>query len=106
VANGTHTKLRTQAIDDLTELKILITHPMENGRNRDPATGALIPAHFIEELRVDLNEQTVIRADMAGSVSKNPFFSFRLRHCQSGDRIAVEWRDNLGDSDRAETVIE
>jgi sulfur-oxidizing protein SoxZ len=47
----------------------------------------------------------VIRANIAGSVSKNPFFSFRLKNCQSGDRIAVEWRDNLGQTDRAETVI-
>jgi sulfur-oxidizing protein SoxZ len=43
---------------------------------------------------------------MAGSISKNPFFSFRLKHCQPGDRISVQWVDNLGDSDRSDTIIE
>ena len=99
-------KLRTQAIDGLTELKILLTHPMENGRNRDPATGELIPAHFIETLHINVNDQTVIRADMAGSISQNPFFSFRLRNCQPGDHISVQWVDNLDGNDHTDIVIE
>lgn len=99
-------KLRTHTTEDLTELKILLNHPMENGRNRAAATGELIPAHYIEELRVFLNDRGIIRVDMAGSISKNPFFSFRLKHCQSGDRISVQWVDNLGDSDRSDTIIE
>lgn len=95
-------KLRTHTLEDLTELKILLNHPMENGRNRDAATGELISAHYIEELRVFLNDQQIIGVDMAGSIAKNPYFSFRLKQCHPGDRISVQWIDNLGDSDQAE----
>lgn len=99
-------KLRTQFIEDLVELKILLTHPMENGRNRNPVNGELIPAHFIEELLVSINGQTAMRINMAGSISKNPFFSFRLRHCKPGDRISISWLDNLGGRDAADKLIE
>lgn len=95
-------KLRTVNLDTITELRVLLTHPMENGRNRDPLTGMLIPAHFIQTLQVKLNGQSIIHTDLGGSVAKNPFFTFRLRHVASGDLISVEWHDNLGDSEHEE----
>ena len=88
------------------EIKLLISHPMENGRNRDPLSGQLIAAHFIQELLIKLNEQQIISAELSGSLSKNPFFSFRLKNTKSGDRLKVHWSDNRGLSDSAEHVLE
>lgn len=88
------------------EIKLLITHPMENGRNRDPATGALIPAHFIRELVIELNGKVVLSADLGGSMSMNPFFTFRLKQVRPGDRLRVRWQDNLELSDSADYVFE
>ena len=98
-------KIRTQQRDDLIELKVLINHPMENGRNRDPATNELIPAHYIQELTIDRNDSRLLTAKLGPSISKNPFFSFQLKNCQTGDRISVNWLDNLGNRDRAEHTI-
>lgn len=94
-------KIRSQRQDDRVEIKILIAHPMENGRNRDD-DGRLIPAHFIERLQVKLNQQAVLNIDTSGSVSKNPFFTLRLKSAASGDRITVEWTDNRQTSDSLE----
>ena len=99
-------KIRTGQNAGYTELKILLSHPMENGRNRDPLNGELIAAHFIQELRISLNGESIISADMGGSVAKNPFYSFRLKNAVPGDKIGVSWRDNLGQSDLAEHVID
>lgn len=99
-------KIRSRQLDDYTEIKLLITHPMENGRNRDPISGALIPAHFIRELVVELNGNIILTADLGGSMSMNPFFTFRLKRSQTGDRLHVHWLDNLEFSDRAEYVFE
>lgn len=98
-------KIRTLRTDDGLELKLLINHPMENGRNRDPLTGKLIGAHYIQELTVALNDQVIITVDMGGSISANPFFSFHLKTAAAGDRIGVRWQDNLGSGDSAEMVI-
>ena len=87
------------------EIRLLITHPMENGRNRNPVTGELIPAHYIEQLHVRLNDALIISVNMAGSISKNPFFSFRLKEPTSGIRISVEWTDNQQGKDSAEHII-
>lgn len=99
-------KIRTQRLDGYTEVKLLINHPMENGRNRDPGSGELIPAHYIQELRLALNGKVLITADMAGSVAKNPFFTFRLKSARAGDRIDVDWIDNRNLGDSAGHIIE
>lgn len=98
-------KIRTVAREDGLELKLLIPHPMENGRNRNPLTGELIAAHFIQELTVTLNDKVIITVHMGGSMSANPFFSFHLKTAALGDRIGVRWQDNQGSGDSAETVI-
>jgi len=98
-------KIRTQRMENDTEIRLLITHPMENGRNRD-ANGELIPAHFIEELSLNLNGRTVISVNMAGSIAKNPYFSFRLKNLANGDRISAFWTDNKQLSDSAEYIVQ
>ncbi|WP_426993642.1 thiosulfate oxidation carrier complex protein SoxZ [Methylomonas sp. CM2] len=93
-------KIRSRALAGFWEIRILNQHPMENGRNRD-TDGALIPAHYIQTLTLTLNGTPTLSVNMAGSVSKNPFFVFRLR-ASIGDRISVMWLDNLGNQDRVE----
>jgi sulfur-oxidizing protein SoxZ len=99
-------KIRSLHIDNETEIRVLISHPMENGRNRDSLSGELIAAHYLEELSVKLNETQVMTINMAGSISKNPFFSFRLKNLTSGDKISIRWLDNRQQSDTAELIIE
>ena len=99
-------KVRSIRLTDHTEIKILLTHPMENGRNRDPLHGQLIPAHFIQQLELALNGKIILKINLGGSVSKNPFFSFRLKNSQAGDRLTVSWIDNIDNSDSVDQVIE
>lgn len=98
-------KLRTERQGELTELKILIRHPMENGRNRDPISAALIPAHHIHLLQIHHNGQLKINCRMGGSIAKNPLFSFHLPHLTSGDRLLVTWEDNLLNRDSLDYQI-
>ncbi len=88
-----------------TEIRLLITHPMENGRNRDPVSGELVPAHFIEELTIKLNDAIAIRVDMAGSIAKNPYFTFRVKTVANGDKISVIWTDNRQQTDSADYLV-
>ncbi len=99
------TKIRSQTLSGITEIKLLISHDMENGRNRDPLSGELIPAHFIQQIDIEVNGVTVIAIKLGGSMAKNPFFTFRLKNLRDGDKVGARWTDNRGGSDSAETII-
>ena len=102
---GNSIKIRSQRRDGYTEIKLLISHPMENGRNRD-THGELIPAHFIEQLQIKLNDTLILTANMAGSISKHPFFTFRLKTGNSGDKITASWTDNRQNDDSVDHLLD
>ena len=98
-------KIRSKRIDGNTQIRTLIAHPMEHGRNRDPMNNALIPAHFIQELIVKHNDKTVATCTMGASISKDPYFAFLLKGGEPGDKITISWVDNLGGQDVEEHLL-
>lgn len=98
-------KIRTKRLEGKTQIRILIVHPMEHGRNKDKQTGALIPAHFIQELTVKHNDNYIVSSNMAGSIAKDPYFAFMLNGGNEHDKITVSWEDNLGNSDSVDAFI-
>lgn len=88
-------KMRAQLKGDVTEIKVLMSHPMETGRKKDDFD-RLIPAHFVQLLTATLNGQTVLEAQWGTGVSKNPYLTFRLKGAKVGDTVVVTWLDNLG----------
>jgi len=98
-------KIRTKVIDGKIQLRTLITHPMEHGRNRNKETKELIPAHFIKLLTVSHNDKVIVTADLSASISKDPYFAFMLKSGAVGDKITVRWEDNLGKVDSESHVV-
>lgn len=98
-------KIRTKRLDGKTQIRVLISHPMENGRNRDKQTGELIPAHFIRELTIKHNDNYIVSGALGGSISKDPYFSFVLNGGAEQDKITVAWEDNLGNSESMDALI-
>lgn len=86
-------------------VKSIFSHPMETGLRKDPASGEIIPAHFIREVTCEHNGKAVFTAQWGTSVSSNPYLSFELRGAKSGDKLSMRWLDNKGDSDFSEIVI-
>ena len=97
-------KIRTKRVDGGIQVRTLIAHPMENGRNKDEL-GHLIPAHHLLELKVVLNKSHIISTHVGGSISKNPYFDFLLEEAKIGDIITISWLDNLGYRDSNEHII-
>lgn len=102
MANGM--KIRAQLKNGITEVKVLMSHPMETGRRKNDA-GDIEPAHFIQLVTATLNGKTVLEAQWGTGISKNPYLTFRLRNAKAGDDIAVRWVDNKGESDSINTVV-
>lgn len=98
-------KMRAKITDGVTAVKILISHPMETGLQKDKKTGEKIPAHFIQEVVCKHKDTTVMTANWGGAISKNPYLSFNFKGAAAGDTISLSWVDNKGEKDSAEAAI-
>lgn len=101
---GNPMRIRASASGDVVEVKVLMRHDMETGQRKD-ASGAAVPAHFIQRLTAKHNDKLVLDMLMGTSVSKDPFLSFKFKGGAKGDKVAVSWTDNKGDSQTDEAVI-
>jgi len=97
-------RIRAALAGDETTVRILMSHVMEPGTRRD-AAGALIPAHFIKEVEATHNGKVVLSALFTGSVSQNPFLSFKFKGAAKGDKVTVKWVDTKNDTRTDEATI-
>jgi sulfur-oxidizing protein SoxZ len=97
-------RIRAQAAADKTTVRVLMNHEMETGQRKD-AAGKTIPAWFIQEVSAAHNGKTVLTAMWGPSVSKNPFLQFNVKGAKAGDKIAVTWKDNRGETRSDEATV-
>ncbi len=88
-------RIRARAQDGMTEVVILMPHPMETGLRRG-SEGRLVPSHFITDVSVSVAGRVVLEAKMSQAVAADPLLSFRFRGGQPGQPISVSWADNMG----------
>jgi sulfur-oxidizing protein SoxZ len=98
-------RIRANIKGDVTEVKALMSHPMETGLRKDKKTGEKIPAHFIKEVTAEHKGKSVMVAQWGVAVSKNPYLSFKFKGGAAGDTVKISWVDNKGESDSGETTI-
>ena len=91
--------------NDITEVKMVINHPMETGRKKDDF-GQIVPAQFIQQLLVTLNEKLVFEAQFGTGIAKNPYLTFRIKGAKVGDKLETNWVDNLGETGAGNVVVE
>lgn len=53
--------------------------PNRNGMQQDPASGASIPARFVQKIKVTSVEKTVFEITAGISISANPNLRFHIR---------------------------
>jgi sulfur-oxidizing protein SoxZ len=97
-------RIRASLTGDTVEVKVLMSHPMETGLRKD-ASGALVPAHYIETVKASCNGKDVLAADWGPAVSKNPFLAFRFKGAAKGDKLTITWVDTAGETRTDEAVI-
>jgi sulfur-oxidizing protein SoxZ len=97
-------RIRAQMQGDKCVVRVLMSHEMETGQRKD-AAGKLIPAWFIQEVNASHNGKPVMAAQWGTAIAKNPFMQFNVLGAKAGDKIAVTWKDNKGDSRTDEAVV-
>ena len=74
---------KTADLNEIIEIKTLISHPMHSGRALD-GDGKVVPRQIIHSFRASFNGSEVISVDLRPSVSANPFFTFPFKVTESG----------------------
>jgi sulfur-oxidizing protein SoxZ len=97
-------RIRAQAAGDKATVRVLMSHEMETGQRKD-SSGAVIPAHFIQEVTVAHNGTEVMTAQWGPSVAKNPFMQLSVKGAKAGDKITITWVDNKGDKRTDEATV-
>lgn len=97
-------KIRANAANGVTEVKVLMAHPMEGGMRKD-ASGNVVPAHYITDVTVKHGEKVVLQCMWGQSVSQNPYLAFKFKGGAKGEKVTVSWQDNKGDSRTDEATI-
>ena len=101
---GDPMRLRAQVKDGLTDVRVLMSHPMETGLRKDTA-GKIIPALFINDVKATSGGKTVLTAKWGQAISQNPYLQFRFKGARAGDKVVVTWTDNTGDTRTDEVAI-
>jgi len=97
-------RIRANMAGDKVEVRVLMSHEMETGQRKD-ASGAIVPAHFIQNVTVTHAGKTVLSAQWGTSISKNPFMHFRFKGGKPGEKVSISWVDNKGERRTDEVVI-
>lgn len=97
-------KIRANHNNGVTEVKVLMAHPMEGGLRKD-AQGKIVPAHYINEVTAMHGSKLVLQCLWGQSVSQNPFLAFKFKGGAKGEKVQINWKDNKGDTRTDEATI-
>ena len=97
-------KIRAQVQGEITDIRILMQHPMETGQRKDEK-GETVPVNFIQTFSVLHNGRPLIDGQLNTSISKNPLFAFKAKGIKAGDKLTVAWNDSVGDKRQDEISV-
>jgi sulfur-oxidizing protein SoxZ len=97
-------KIRAQNQGEVTDIRILMQHPMETGQRKDDK-GQSLPMHFIQTFTVNLNGKPIIDGQLNTAIARNPLFTFKARGIKAGDKLSVAWEDNVGERRQDEITV-
>ena len=97
-------RIRAQVAGTNATVRVLMAHEMETGLRKD-AAGKTIAAWHITDVSATHNGKNVLNAEWGPGVAKNPFLQFTVKGAKAGDKIAVTWKDNKGDTRTDEAAV-
>lgn len=86
-------RLRAVLKGDITDVRVLLKHPMQQVNMLD---GEANQAGFIQVIHCWRNNEEMLRVHCSPATSENPYFAFQLVGGELDDVIRVLWVDNQG----------
>ncbi len=97
-------RIRALFKDGITDVHVLMPHPMETGFRTDDA-GRPIVAHYITDVEIAVQGRIVLSATLSRAVSQDPLLYFRFTGGRADDIIRVTWTDTRGERRSDEAKI-
>ena len=97
-------KPSSYSVGDIVKIDFMAMHPMESGMRKDKDTGAIVPAHYINEVNFLFNDKVLTKMVTWESLSVNPVLSISLKVTGAGT-LKVLAKDNKGESVETSTAI-
>lgn len=97
-------RVKVKSKNDVATVKLLIKHPMENGRRKDES-GNLIAANYITKITGHIAGVQIFEVNTGVSVAKNPFIQVMLTGRSIGDKIDFKWIDSSGAGEEDSVII-
>ena len=105
-------RIRAQAAGDKTTVRVLMAHEMEGGQRKD-AAGKIVPATMRPDQSIlvclsgrgDKDIGTVADLDGAQVFDRPSMQGHVVKGAKAGDKIAVNWKDNKGDTRSDEATV-
>ncbi len=91
--------IRAKRKKAFTEVRLMIEHPMAINECSYEMDESKQKTLFIQELRCIHNKKLVIHVQMGYAIAANPYFAFRFKGGEQGDKIRISWVDNQGNRD-------
>ena len=88
---------------DVIRVLVVIQHPMDTGFFRD-GNANIIPAWFINDVRVRYGDDEVARFEWTSGISRDPMVSFQLRADKEATLTVIS-RDNKGNEYRGSAEL-
>lgn len=100
------TKPATESgLDSLLATQLKVSHPNITGMQKDQVTHLIMPAHFVKQVNVKLEDDVIFSAELGISISENPTFGFYLSPGASGGKLTAEVIDNKENIFTKDTVV-
>ena len=93
-------QVNARVLNNMTMVKLMVTHSMEDGLRKDKATGELIAAEFLREVNVEYAGKIVFAANLSTAIARNPFFAFSFSGGAEGETLTINWVESTGLSGR------
>lgn len=89
-------KLSLSPRNEVVEIVVQVSHPMEASGGFQPTTGKAIPGDFLQTIAIQLNEKTLLEGQTGSLLAKNPVFKFAFKGVKEGDKFLVFCTDSKG----------
>ncbi|GAA6213092.1 quinoprotein dehydrogenase-associated SoxYZ-like carrier [Hyphomicrobiales bacterium 4NK60-0047b] len=75
------------------EIQLMVRHPNYSGMQLNQVTGYYIPAHFVNDMEVKLDEAPLIKLEGAISLSEDPMIRFRFQTDSAKPKLEFSVKD-------------
>lgn len=77
-------RMRNPIIGQVTMAQVVVSHPNSSGMQFDNASRHFIPAHYVTDINISFNNESLIKAQIGITISEDPSIRFAFTPQESG----------------------